>query len=401
MSTFPIFSGESKKRTSNLFITKYHPRSFALAVVIGSGSFCSTLTIVGSPSEAASAIPAEESCWGRNLFTVDFDAALLARSGRSPASDLRRTFRCIGPDPQAHQQGNLIAGVPAPKNPVVKLARLHSDVLPTSLPDVNGSAPLGALAIPDLAPTKVKGAFPRGLHPVIKHSMVEASRYLPADWRLEFMNALRDAPGVWNGPHGKRDQTGGALAVDVWLVNPQGERLCNLNCRQNFDVYRRFMEMVKFIQDRDFPAYRKQGRWGGYFASGSLNDEMHYDLEPSTWTMAGNWEKGLFPRYAHFGRKQDVSQGMGDLAAYRLPGAPMLASAPVQEPPQDVAAVALKQQVRPVGKAQPIRRAQTAQQVRYSRPAPVRYVRYEQEEARPVRYARPSRMQRVRYEQDD
>jgi hypothetical protein len=168
-------------------------------------------------------------------------------------------------------------------------------------------------------PTKVKGAFPRGLHPVIKHSMVEASRFLPEGWQLEFMNALRDAPGVWNGPHGKRDKTGGALAVDVWLVSPKGERLCNFQCRQNFEPYQTFMQMVKHIQDRDFPAYRNQGRWGGYFGGRYANDQMHYDLEPTPWTAAGNWEKGLYGNYAYFGKQGDVGKGMGTIAGYRLP----------------------------------------------------------------------------------
>ncbi|MDX2203550.1 MAG: hypothetical protein NW223_12435 [Hyphomicrobiaceae bacterium] len=197
-----------------------------------------------------------------------------------------------------------------------------------------------------LPPTKIRGGYPRGLHPVIKHSMVEASRYLPEGWQLEFMNALRDARGVWNGPHGKRDKTGGALAVDVWLVNPKGERLCNFQCRQTFEPYQTFMQMVKHIQDRDFPAYRNQGRWGGYFGGRYANDEMHYDLEPTAWTAAGNWEKGLFAPYAHFGKAGDVGKGMGSIAGYRLPESGTLAS--LETPP---AAVAAGPQMRPVAVA--------------------------------------------------
>lgn len=198
------------------------------------------------------------------------------------------------------------------------------DLQPQSLPQELSLSPVPDVA-PDVAreaqplPPRIKGTFPRGLHPVIKHSMVEASRYLPEGWQLEFMNALRDAPGVWNGPHGKRDKTGGALAVDVWLVNPKGERLCNFKCAQHFEAYQTFMQMVKHIQDRDFPAYRNQGRWGGYFGGSYANDEMHYDLEPSAWTAAGNWEKGLFPGFAYFGKPGDVGKGMGQIASYRLP----------------------------------------------------------------------------------
>lgn len=260
-------------------------------------------------------------------------------------------------------------------------APVDLDLQPQSLP-----SPLSLSPAPDVAgeaqplPPKIKGAFPRGLHPVIKHAMVEASRYLPEGWQLEFMNALRDAPGVWNGPHGKRDKTGGALAVDVWLVNPKGERLCNFKCAQHFEAYQTFMQMVKHIQDRDFPAYRNQGRWGGYFGGSYANDEMHYDLEPSAWTAAGNWEKGLFPGYAYFGKPGDVGKGMGQIASYRLPetgttlasmaaplqtGAPVavaVAAKPAPKAPERVAALA-SVPARVVAPAPAVQRAIPVQQV--------------------------------------
>lgn len=280
--------------------------------------------------------------------------------------------------------------------------------------DTPPAAPDFDLVLPKLSvlpEPKVKGAFPRGLHPVIKHSMVEASRFLPDGWQLEFMNALRDAPGVWNGPHGKRDHTGGALAVDVWLVNPQGQRLCNFKCAQNFDDYRRFMEMVKHIQDRDFPAYRKQGRWGGYFAGGYANDEMHYDLEPSDWTMAGNWKQGLLPGYAYFGKKGDTLKGMGDMATYRLPdagyGSIALATAPpvdlmpplaVPQRTASVAAVVAKP-VAPIVKAK-ASKPQRYAQARYTQPR-YRVQRYEDDDERPVRRAYPTRARYTRAAVDD
>lgn len=234
--------------------------------------------------------------------------------------------------------------------PFTHFVAVPSDTITNALPTVPAPA-ISPEKMPEgvapeakmLPPTKVKGAFPRGLHPVIKHSMVEASRYLPEGWQLEFMNALRDAPGVWNGPHGKRDKTGGALAVDVWLVNPKGERLCNFQCRQNFEPYQTFMQMVKHIQDRDFPAYRNQGRWGGYFGGRYANDEMHYDLEPTPWTAAGNWEKGLFAGYAHFGKPGDVGKGMGSIAGYRLPENGTLVS--MATPPAVTAPVVAAQNV--------------------------------------------------------
>ncbi len=234
-------------------------------------------------------------------------------------------------------EGVSTSSIPTPPPvalPVAIPAELIAPIAPPAPVEETKPAQEAKPIVNELPPTKVKGAFPRGLHPVIKHAMVEASRYLPEGWQLEFMNALRDAPGVWNGPHGKRDHTGGALAVDVWLVNPKGERLCNFKCTQNFEPYQTFMQMVKHIQDRDFPAYRNQGRWGGYFGGSYANDEMHYDLEPSAWTAAGNWEKGLFPAYAYFGKKSDVGKGMGSIAAYRLPESGTLASleTPVQQP---------------------------------------------------------------------
>lgn len=279
-----------------------------------------------------SAISLRATAWSAAAASA-FCLAMLAPSlASSPLSERERAAL-----PSAGQQRELV--------PLTRFAAVPSDSL--------GNAAVPSLPVPppaltpgnepDLAkpeakmlPPKVKGAFPRGLHPVIKHSMVEASRYLPEGWQLEFMNALRDAPGVWNGPHGKRDKTGGALAVDVWLVNPKGERLCNFQCRQNFEPYQTFMQMVKHIQDRDFPAYRNQGRWGGYFGGSYANDEMHYDLEPSDWTMAGNWKQGLLPGYAYFGKKGDTLKGMGDIAAYRLPDVGLGAIALAKAPPVDL-----------------------------------------------------------------
>jgi len=269
------------------------------------------------------------------------------------------------------------------------------------------------LADAEPLPPKIKGAFPRGLHPVIKHSMVEASRFLPEGWQLEFMNALRDAPGVWNGPHGKRDKTGGALAVDVWLVNPKGERLCNFKCAQNFEPYETFMQMVKFIQDRDFPAYRNQGRWGGYFGGSYANDQMHYDLEPSAWTAAGNWEKGLLPQYASFGKPGDVGKGMGRIASYKLP-ATGTTLASIQTPMRATAPVAVAAKASPVAPAKvaavtpakPAKPATTASIP--AAPAPVAQAAAATRRAIPVQQVaqqwkvRPARAQyRQRYESDE
>ncbi len=279
-----------------------------------------------------------------------------------------------------------------------------ADLLHNSLPNELHPVPETA-ETPQALPAKIKGAFPRGLHPVIKHSMVEASRYLPEGWQLEFMNALRDAPGVWNGPHGKRDKTGGALAVDVWLVNPKGERLCNFKCTQNFEPYQTFMQMVKHIQDRDFPAYKNQGRWGGYFGGSYANDEMHYDLEPSAWTAAGNWEKGLFPQYAYFGKKSDVGKGMGLIAGYKLPATgTTLASMETPGPAAASVAVAAKtpapgpapiQVASLQATAQPAPAAQPTQAAAVRRVAPMQQMAYQWK----VRSANVQNRQR--YESDE
>lgn len=288
------------------------------------------------------------------------------------------------------------------------------DLQPQSMPQELAPSPTPEVAAEvQPLPPKIRGAFPRGLHPVIKHSMVEASRYLPEGWQLEFMNALRDAPGVWNGPHGKRDKTGGALAVDVWLVSPKGERLCNFKCAQHFEAYQTFMQMVKHIQDRDFPAYRNQGRWGGYFGGSYANDEMHYDLEPSAWTAAGNWEKGLFPGYAYFGKAGDVGKGMGQIAAYRLPAtgtalaslaAPVQNTAPVAvaaksapKAPERVASLAaVPVAVAAPVRAQPVQRVIPVQQVAQQwkmRPQRVQIrQRYDSEEAAEARAEYRERM---------
>lgn len=359
--------GQSKPYTFpiNLIHALQHPLVIA-ALVAGAG-----FSVLGN---TRASVPAAQSHEARASFE------LITSAQPSPAFTVPRELTA----------DNRTQSAAVPSKDLIPVTRLISapmdtplDTRPQALPQVLDvpAAPLGG-AEPQPLPPKIKGAFPRGLHPVIKHAMVEASRYLPEGWQLEFMNALRDTPGVWNGPHGKRDKTGGALAVDVWLVNPKGERLCNFKCPQNFEPYQTFMQMVKHIQDRDFPAYRHLGRWGGYFGGRYANDEMHYDLEPSAWTAAGNWEKGLLPGYAYFGRPGDVGKGMGQIAAYRLPAtgttlasmatpvqsatAVAVAAKPAPKAPERVAAAVAAPVPAPVAapvRAQPAQRVIPVQQV--------------------------------------
>jgi hypothetical protein len=315
--------GQSKPFTLPYTFTQIVRQPVVIAaLVVGAGIGLLGNTRASSPAqnprEARASLEAITAQMPALAFTVPQELKAEAQTAATGPKDLVPVTRFIA------------TAAAAPSGPDLQPQSLPQELSLSPAPDVAREAqPL---------PPKIKGAYPRGLHPVIKHSMVEASRYLPEGWQLEFMNALRDAPGVWNGPHGKRDKTGGALAVDVWLVSPKGERLCNFKCTQHFEAYQTFMQMVKHIQDRDFPAYRNQGRWGGYFGGSYANDEMHYDLEPSAWTAAGNWEKGLFPGYAYFGRPGDVGKGMGQIASYRLPAtgtalaslaAPVQNSAPI------------------------------------------------------------------------
>ncbi len=164
--------------------------------------------------------------------------------------------------------------------------------------------------------SRIIGTYPHGLHPVIRDSMIEASRYLPEGYAIEFLSAHRAGPN--QGPHGKVEPGKGALAVDIWIVE-NGKRLPNIRAPKNFALYERFMQWTKKIQYERYPAYRGRGRWGGYFATGTPGDLMHYDLEPETQTAAGNWQEGLKLQYVHFGLKEDVGNGMGKIDRFRLP----------------------------------------------------------------------------------
>ncbi len=175
------------------------------------------------------------------------------------------------------------------------------------------------LTAADRAPQLV-GGYPWGLHPVIKDSMLHASKHLPIGYKFRFNNAGRNSSTVGSASyHVKRDKSGHALATDIEILDPKGRVLKNIRSPATFAMYRDFMHWTKKYQYDRHPAYRGKGRWGGYFVSGVSQDLMHYDLGPENETMAGSWEHGLKPRYAHFGRREDVGRGMGKIAAFRLP----------------------------------------------------------------------------------
>ena len=174
------------------------------------------------------------------------------------------------------------------------------------------------LSAKDRAPQLV-GGYPWGLHPVIKNSMLHASKHLPIGYKFRFNNAGRNSSTVGGASyHLKKDRLG-HLAVDIEILDPKGRVLRNLRSPAHFAMYRDFMHWTKKYQYDNYPEYRGRGRWGGYFVSGVAQDLMHYDLGPEKGTMAGTWEHGLKPQYAHFGKKGDVGKGMGKIAAFQLP----------------------------------------------------------------------------------
>ena len=123
----------------------------------------------------------------------------------------------------------------------------------------------------------------------------EASRNLPAGWRVEAYSGQRDGSG--QGPHAYSG------AVDFRLIDPQGHMVENYQHPENFAVYEKFAQDTHAILQRTNPALAAQHRWGGYFSgpigpSGTYGamDLMHQDFAGGDSRMAaGQWATGLYP----------------------------------------------------------------------------------------------------------
>lgn len=167
------------------------------------------------------------------------------------------------------------------------------------------------------AQPRLEGTIPARTNPMIVENMREASRYLPPGYTARVTphggyRANPDRPGSW---HHKTDAKGNSLAVDVQIYDAQGKPIPNIRSPKNFQLYREFMQNVKAIQDQRYPELRGRGRWGGYF-SDLANDMMHYDLNASNVTAAGNWSQGLSSKYSYYGARGQVGQGMGRMSEY-------------------------------------------------------------------------------------
>lgn len=94
---------------------------------------------------------------------------------------------------------------------------------------------------------------------------------------------------------------GKGMAVDVQLVDDQGNYLPNYQSAQNFRAYEQFAQAARKAQMNLHPELSDHLRWGGYF-SGPIGkygakDLMHFDLGGTRIPMGGgSWETGLYDR---------------------------------------------------------------------------------------------------------
>jgi hypothetical protein len=206
-------------------------------------------------------------------------------------------------------------------------------------PNPNGTVPT--------AQPRISGTNQLGANPVIIRAMTEASKYLPPGYSVKVISTSR-GPGQSDvgsrSYHIKRDANGNSLAVDVTIVDANGNPLVNpstgtaIRTPQYFQIYREFMQNVHAIQNQLDPNYSNSycssncGRWGGYFITGDAQDLMHYDLGPANDTAAGNWQNGLSSQHASYGSPGQIGQGMG--TNYQLlaqsPSGPSAPAAPQQ-----------------------------------------------------------------------
>ena len=113
----------------------------------------------------------------------------------------------------------------------------------------------------------------------------EAAEFLPPGYTLEFVSGFRKGDKRF---HGK------GMALDVQIIDEDGNRLPNYQDAQNFRTYEEFAQVVRRIQLNKYPKLNL--RFGGYFSGhkgkyGAL-DMMHFDIAHVPMG-GGSWENGL------------------------------------------------------------------------------------------------------------
>ena len=122
-----------------------------------------------------------------------------------------------------------------------------------------------------------------GVDPGLLGAVRKASSSLPPGWRAEMTSGERKGDPRFHG-QGK--------ALDVQLIDAQGNRLPNYQSAENFRPYEQFAQAVHAAQ----PADTAPIRWGGYFGGpkgtyGAV-DLMHFDTG-NVPMGGGSWEGGL------------------------------------------------------------------------------------------------------------
>ena len=94
------------------------------------------------------------------------------------------------------------------------------------------------------------------------------------------------------------------LALDIQIIDQDGNRLPNYQNAENFRTYEEFAQVVRRIQLNKYPHLHL--RFGGYFSGhkgkyGAL-DMMHFDIG-NVPMGGGSWEHGLTKQQRNTGRE--------------------------------------------------------------------------------------------------
>lgn len=96
-------------------------------------------------------------------------------------------------------------------------------------------------------------------------------------YSVEVFSGLR-----YGSSTGSRHNTGNA--VDVVLIDANGNEVPNLKSSVGFPIYRDFALKAREVQERDYPELNDAFRWGGGFSGGrgtyGAVDLMHFDIKP-------------------------------------------------------------------------------------------------------------------------
>jgi len=264
------------------------------------GAWFDKLDISNQQAPIMKMAPHEPSSWGRNVDFGQSTPKSLLPEGVQPSAGPWRNFHG-GPDQQAPSPFSLQKDL-SERAPEKGLG----DKVPSATKVLSGTN------YTEKYPSNTERFFHsagniQGVDPRLIQSMREASKDLPAGYRVQMISGKDSRnTGTTNHPSG--------IAADVVIYDDKGRALTNLGGQTyqgshshpatnegSFGMYEKYYHSIRERVKKDYPD--ETLLWGGGFTSGAKNDKMHYQFlrrglaGSSQGSGAYNPITGLDPRY--------------------------------------------------------------------------------------------------------